>query len=419
MLLGKLGFQNSTSSVNTLDDVLLNTGPIGVTLNGHGVRSIEGPLGLPFFANFYEIFLDHIGNTDRLFKKYGPIVKTNIMGKIAYATNDPAISLLSLADIKDNSALFVGDTETANWKAAHKFIPPAMSWKAVRHYTPMMEDHVRLSFKIFDELDASNEAWNVYPYMIKMASGFIGQFMLGMDFHHMDFIDAPMHSFVVLSSQMLHLNKKVSAEGAWYASLPFGNPQKLRIIRKALHDVPAEQVDIDRQTIGSDLPIQDAAIEAKNDRLRQELVDHAIDEDTIWIPELSNDLPFFYKFIKETQRLHYPSFQPARTSKTEVILPGGYRLPADSILIASLYGLHTNSTHWSNPQRFDQDRWDTDEIKNRAKGSYLPFATGPRGCTGFNLASPEVKVVVPELVYRNLYVRAMRRTEWPKKSAMS
>jgi cytochrome P450 len=473
------------------------------------VRSIQGPEGLPVVGSFYEIFPDHLGNHDRLFKKYGPIFKTTNMGKTTYLTNDPSISMLAFAEsqfftkkitpshplfgLKDNTSIFLGDTETANWEVAHKFIPPCMSPKAVRHYTPLMQESARGSFKVFDELDARDESWNVYHYMVKLSSGFIGRFALGMDWHHMDSVESPLHSFVTLLAESLHLNKKVTARGEWYARLPFGDPQKLRTVREAMYAELAAQVDLARLSIGSDLPLHDAALDAKNvldyflravdpqgnklpidlaysnivvicgagftttasllswliyslvtypgnqERLLQELIDHGINEETVWTPELSTSLPFLDNFIKETQRLHNPSFQPGRTAKTTVVLPGGYRLPSDSVLIPALYAIHTNPTLWSNPQRFDPDRWGTEEVKKRGKGTYLPFATGPRGCIGFNLALAEIKVVLPELVYRynfskqgeeaveydpdfilikpmNFYVRAIRRTEWPPKT---
>jgi hypothetical protein len=51
------------------------------------------------------------------------------------------------------------------------------------------------------------------------------------------------------------------------------------------------------------------------DRLVQELVDAGVDENTRWTPELSDGLTFLDKFVKETQRLHNPSFQPGRTTR--------------------------------------------------------------------------------------------------------
>jgi len=38
-------------------------------------------------------------------------------------------------------------------------------------------------------------------------------------------------------------------------------------------------------------------------------------------------------------------------------------------------------------ERFEPDRWDTEEVKSRHKSSYLPFATGPRGCIDYKFCT--------------------------------
>ena len=130
-----------------------------------------------------------------------------------------------------------------------------------------------------------------------------------------------------------------------------------------------------------------------------------MNENTRWTPELSDGLVFLDKFVKETQRLHNPSFQPGRTAKVDCIVPGGYKLPAGAVVICALHAIANNPKIWSNPDRFDPDRWGTDEVKGRPKNSYIPFATGPRSCIGFNFALGEVKVLLPELVYRYEFIK--------------
>ena len=175
------------------------------------------------------------------------------------------------------------------------------------------------------------------------------------------------------------------------------------------------------------------------DRLLQELIDNDITADTQITADLTDKLTFMDHFIKETQRRHNPSYQPGRTAKVDMILPGGYKLPAESIVIPALHHVHNNPAVWDNPARFDPDRWDTAQVKNRHKAAYIPFAAGPRMCIGFNFALQEVKVFLPKLLYRykftheqfgtieydpmfqlirpnNLYVRAERRVKWPPKS---
>lgn len=176
------------------------------------------------------------------------------------------------------------------------------------------------------------------------------------------------------------------------------------------------------------------------DRLLQELIDNDWDESTQVTSELIKKLTFLDKYVKETQRRHNPSFQPARTAKTDMILPGGYKMAKDSIVIVALRHLHTNPKYWTSPTRFDPDRWDTEEVKNRPAGAYQPFSSGARGCIGFNFALQEVKIFLTKLLYRykftlakpgepidydpnqvlimpiNLYLRAEKRVRWPPKS---
>jgi cytochrome P450 len=175
------------------------------------------------------------------------------------------------------------------------------------------------------------------------------------------------------------------------------------------------------------------------ERLLQELIDHGVDETTQFTADVTEELPFLDKYIKETQRRHNPSFQPGRTAKCDLILPGGYKIPKDAVVIPAIHHIHNNPNLWDNPNSFNPDRWDTEQVKNRHKAAYIPFATGQRMCVGFNFALQEAKIFLSKLVYRykfspeevgtteydpmfqlirpvNLYVRAERRVKWPPRS---
>lgn len=433
-------------------------------------------------GSFYEIFPDHLGNHYRLFRKYGPVIKTTNMGKTTYLTDDPRVAAVAIAEsaymtkkinenqplwgVKDNTAIFIGDTETENWRLQHKFLPPAMSPKAVRHYISLMQNCGRKSLPVFDELDSREESWNVYQYMVKLASQTISSFSLGTDFGHFDSVDAPLHPIVTNIAKLLSLNKKITARGEWYRHLPWGDPARLRQVQHTIYKLLQEAVDeIAATSKTKDAPMNEAALSAScvvdyllhaldekgerlpnglilanmlivtgagftttsalmswlvyclatyevtQERLYQELVAFRIvgpngeRNETTWTPDLAHSMPYLDKFAKETQRLHNASFQPGRTTKTEVILPGGYRLPPDSVIIPALYAIHTNPKVWRDPLRFDPDRWDTQETKDRHRCAYVPFATGPRGCIGFNFALLEVKVLLSELVSRYEFVR--------------
>ncbi|PGH18236.1 hypothetical protein AJ79_00575 [Helicocarpus griseus UAMH5409] len=504
-----ISFHYEHDELEKFQDIYSCEGPIGVRIDGQPVQEVQGPEGLPIVGSFYEIFPDHLGNHARLFRKYGSVIKTTNMGKTTYLTESPEVAACALAEsayftkkinsshplwgVKDNTAIFIGDTETENWRLAHKYLPPSMSPKAVRHYTPLMQDSVRDSFSVFDALDEQDKSFNAYQYMVKLASQTIGKFSLNMDLGHFKTVDSPLHPVVTDIANLLSLNKKITARGEWYRWLPFGDPQRLRAVQKSIYTLLQEAIDNVAKDAGPDLPMQEASLQAScvvdyllratddqgaklppslilanmlivtgagftttsallswclyslvtypgmQERLLQELIDNNISNETTWTPELVNSLPFLDKFIKETQRLHNPSFQPGRTTKTEVVVPGGYRLPADAVIIPAIMHIHTNPKVWRDPLRFEPDRWDTEEVKKRHRCAYVPFATGPRGCIGFNFALQEVKILISELVYRydfereglesieydpefqlirplNFYLRAKRRTEWPEKS---
>lgn len=108
-------------------------------------------------------------------------------------------------------------------------------------------------------------------------------------------------------------------------------------------------------------------------QLLQELVDHGINPNTDSISaEQIDDLHMLDKFVKETQRCHNPSYQPGRTAQRDMILPGGYRLRKGTVVIVALHHIHMNPKVWDNPDRFDPDRWDTEQVKNRHKTAYVP-----------------------------------------------
>lgn len=232
-------------------------------------------------GNYFDVYPDHLGNHQRLFDTYGPIFKATSLGRTTYHTNDPQISAIAFAEsdffskhineahplsaLKTPAAgIFLGDTDTEEWKITHKFLPPALGPKAVRHYAPTMQASVEDACKVFDQLDEQGEAWNVYQYMLKLGSQAVGKLTLGLDFEHFSSADAPLHEMVGAIAEMLSLNKKVTSKGDWYAKLPFGDPKKLHVLRNRIEEMVGESVQSAERGGVEDLPLQDAALRAAN-----------------------------------------------------------------------------------------------------------------------------------------------------------
>ncbi|RFU76087.1 cytochrome p450 oxidoreductase [Trichoderma arundinaceum] len=202
------------------------------------------------------------------------------MGSRIHHTNDPRLANIFLSETAffskkvipnhplhalgmPEAGVFFGHTDSEEWRITHKFLPPALGPKAVRHYAPAMQKTVEESFSVFDKLDMDGEAWNVFPYMMKIGAQAVGRLVLGLDFEHFKSVDAPMHKFVLKIASIVELTKRVTSVGSWYAKMPFGDPKRLRDTMEEARKIVLEAAEkAPKGTI--DLELQDAALESQN-----------------------------------------------------------------------------------------------------------------------------------------------------------
>lgn len=60
----------------------------------------------------------------------------------------------------------------------------------------IMQSCINRAIPIFDQLEEADDAWNVYQYMVKLASTAVAKVVLGMDFDHFAEVDSPLHPMV-------------------------------------------------------------------------------------------------------------------------------------------------------------------------------------------------------------------------------
>lgn len=114
--------------------------------------------------------------------------------------------------------------------------------------------------------------------------------------------------------------------------------------------------------------------------------------------ERASDEAELDRILRESLRL-FPGYALfGRTLQDEVEI-GEHRAPRGTIVIVSPFVIHRMERHWDRPLAFDPERWrGVDAVVGpAARGQYLPFGSGARGCIASHLALPLMKTIVRTL----------------------
>jgi cytochrome P450 len=99
------------------------------------------------------------------------------------------------------------------------------------------------------------------------------------------------------------------------------------------------------------------------------------------------------KILDESLRLYPPAWGFSRRALGDDEV-GGYRVRKGSIVFLIPFVIHRRPTLWPDPERFDPDRFASDEQAARPRFAYIPFGGGPRGCIGHHFALLEALLIV-------------------------
>ena len=97
--------------------------------------------------------------------------------------------------------------------------------------------------------------------------------------------------------------------------------------------------------------------------------------------------------LAESMRLYPPAWALGRLAMEEFEL-GGYVIPKKSLVLMSQYVMHRNPRYFTEPLKFDLERWAPEARESRPQFSYFPFGGGPRRCIGDSFAWMELVLVV-------------------------
>ena len=101
--------------------------------------------------------------------------------------------------------------------------------------------------------------------------------------------------------------------------------------------------------------------------------------------------------IKEVLRLR-PTVPIMGRELTEDCHIDGYLLPKGTQTYVSAWNVHRHEDFWTDPERFDPDRFSRDNSVGWHPFAFVPFAAGQRNCIGQRFAWDEMKVMITKLL---------------------
>jgi cytochrome P450 len=110
-------------------------------------------------------------------------------------------------------------------------------------------------------------------------------------------------------------------------------------------------------------------------------------------------LPFVERVVTESMRLYPPAWLIGRRAIADYEL-GEYAVPARTILVMSPFVTQRDARFYTDPERFDPERWTPDFRATLPKFAYFPFGGGPRQCIGESFAWMELILLVATIAQR-------------------
>lgn len=386
---------------------------------------IPGPTGWQALRTLMQLRTDPIGCLLQLSRRYGDIIQYRYGSMSRVLINHPAGVARVLLDNSKNydkkspfyamlgwflgKGLITSDGDL--WQKQRRLIQPAFTRKRVEELEPMM----------VSTTEAMIESWKGHPVvdigreMTTLTLRIIGQTLFSQD------LSQRTHQ---LGSIMQELQQQMERRFRSYFPLPPVLPtsrdRHFRTITSLSRQILSDMVDSRRTLKDPPQDVLQVLLEARDpetgeamppEQLGDELVNLVMaGHETVathlsWTllllsrhPDvrrrLENEEPGLAgRVVLESLRLYPPvSVFGRRCLAGDEIC--GYPIAAGQLVSISPYLLHRHPEFWPNPEGFEPDRF----LHERVRGSFVPFAAGPRNCLGQFLALREAELVLTTLV---------------------
>ncbi|KAG8176916.1 hypothetical protein JTE90_018699 [Oedothorax gibbosus] len=151
----------------------------------------------------------------------------------------------------------------------------------------------------------------------------------------------------------------------------------------------------------------------KQEKLRSE-VDEVLKEHNGELTyEAVLNMKYLDNVISETLRMYPPVMRLERTADSDHKLGDtGITIPKGMVVSIPIYAIQRDPNIFPNPDTFQPERFDSDDMATRHPFTYLPFGGGPRNCIAMRFALMEVKVCLAHVI-AHFNIKACPETKIP------
>lgn len=130
------------------------------------------------------------------------------------------------------------------------------------------------------------------------------------------------------------------------------------------------------------------------------------------------DMKYLDQVVSEVLRIWTPApFIDRRVNKPYVLESRDgttVKLNIGDCVMFPIYSIQTDPKYFSNPEKFDPERFSDDNKGSIQSGTYFPFGIGPRNCIGSRFGLIAIKSIIYHLVL-NFELEKSEKTQDPLK----
>lgn len=368
------------------------------------------------------------------------VLRQNHQAGGGYGKSFKGSSFDPLVDSTFGRGLFFAEDQDPQWHAAHKVLSRPFSRRGVLAMAPLMCEQADKLVAALERDAVGGRAVFVYDYMVKMALDTIATCSMGTPFNSFD--SQAQHPFPVAFQEVMDAMFDLldMPPQLWFLCLRTQAKMKRAVaqLNAIIDDIVQLRVRKETRSLGKSPDLLDIMLgeqdgsELSAENIRSQILTFlfaghdstAAAMSTLIVCLVANprveakvvaeiqrvvgsgevnvghlpQLTYLDWCLKEALRLVPPVASFQRMAFTDMVLGGRWNVKQGTPILIDIFALHLDPETWGpDAAYFVPERWESGPPHPY---SYMPFASGPRGCIGKEFSLIEQKIVAVKLLQR-------------------